>query len=485
MIGNINTEPLTRRLVSRYLVFGLAGLFLCLITTLLSSSFRGHGDNLVLLSAVVPLLILGIGAVVVHQSVQFHGRIERQLLQVCANPLNIGSATETLAGNDPAVQGWNTLLNRLAAQESLVTLEERLSGTVGQRRDQRATLILQSLPKGVALTESDGTILCGNRSLAVLVEIATPDELVGKNLFSLLRLDVAHNRAAVQKTFQMNGSYIVCELHRSAQLSDGVLRISRSNIVDPGNGLPRSVWVVSDVTQQSLVDDARKQFVSLATHELRTPLANIKAYAETLAIHEGIDVERQKEFCNIINSEATRLSRFVDEMLSVSQIEAGAMALDCRETDLERLVTDVIEHVRPQMDQKKIRLEVKLPPKFPTLKLDKDKFSSALVNLLGNAAKYTPDGGSVTFEIKARGTNIDFCVADTGIGIAPEDLPRVFERFFRSGDPRVKNIDGNGLGLTFSQEVLHLLGGRLTVESELNRGTRFVASLPLPDAGAR
>jgi signal transduction histidine kinase len=277
----------------------------------------------------------------------------------------------------------------------------------------------------------------------------------------------------------------VFELHRTSELRDGVLRIARHLTTDPESGGQRVVWSIRDVTQQALVDESRQGFVSLATHELRTPLANIKAYAETLAIHEGIDVEKQKEFCNIINSEATRLSRFVDEMLNISQIESGSMIFDRRETDLERMLQDIVEHVRPQMDKKQISLEIKVPPKFPSLRLDKDKFESALVNLLGNAAKYTPAGGRVRFDVQLRGQNIDFIVTDNGIGISKEEQTRVFEKFFRSGDRRVREVDGNGLGLTFTQEVVQSHGGRLTLESELNQGSTFTVSLPIPEAGGR
>ncbi|MBM4076586.1 MAG: hypothetical protein FJ267_13225, partial [Planctomycetes bacterium] len=278
---------------------------------------------------------------------------------------------------------------------------------------------------------------------------------------------------------------LVFELHRSNQIRDGIYRISRQQVSDPECGQPRMIWTVRDITQQMLVDEARNSFVSLATHELRTPLGNIKAYAETLAIHEGIDVERQKEFCNIINAEATRLSRFVDEMLNISQIESGSMTLDRRECDLGRLLDDVVTHVRPQMEQKQITFEVKLPPKFPALKLDKDKFESALINLLGNAAKYTPEGRTVSFNVEFHGQQIGFSVSDSGIGISEEELPRIFEKFYRSRDERVRNIDGNGLGLSFTQEVVQLHGGRLSATSELNKGSKFTATIPLPETGDR
>ena len=239
------------------------------------------------------------------------------------------------------------------------------------------------------------------------------------------------------------------------------------------------VWSVRDITQLAIVDEAKNQFVSTATHELRTPLANIKAYAETLSLDSTIDPEKQKEFCNIINQEATRLARFVDEMLSVNQMEVGAMSLDRREVDLERVVQDVVQSVEPQMTAKQIVFETKLPPKFPKLRLDRDKFHAALVNLVGNAAKYTPDGGRVALHLEWTPAEMVIHVEDTGIGISAEELPKVFEKFFRSQDERVRQISGNGLGLTYTQEIVRLHGGRLTAQSELNKGTRFTLTLPI------
>ena len=484
MTGHTLSQPLTRRLVTWYLAFGLAGLFLSLAITMLLI-YQGRIADFVPLAAVVPLGILAVGAIVLSQAVRFHDQIEQQLLRISTDPTSVQTRIEALPGNEPAIIGWNTLLERLATQESLAALEKRLSGSLAGRRDHRPSIILQALSEGIALTESDGRILYANRALALLVQSRTSDELNGKNLLQLLRVQEAHNAGAVLAALLATNANSVFELHRTTVLRDGVLRIARHLTTDPESGAARVVWSIRDVTQQALVDESRQGFVSLATHELRTPLANIKAYAETLAIHDGIDVEKQKEFCNIINSEATRLSRFVDEMLNISQIESGSMVFDRRETDLERMLQDVVEHVRPQMEQKRITLEVKVPAKFPALRLDKDKFESALVNLLGNAAKYTPDGGKVRFDVQLRGQNIDFIVADTGIGIDKAEQARVFEKFFRSGDARVREVDGNGLGLTFTQEVVQSHGGRLTLESELNQGSTFTVTLPLSEAGGR
>ena len=135
----------------------------------------------------------------------------------------------------------------------------------------------------------------------------------------------------------------------------------------------------------------RDQFVDTATHELRTPLANIKAYAETLALADVIDIEQQKQFLNTINSEATRLARFVDDLLSVSSMELGSLSLNKQVTDLGRMLNEVLAKVRPQIDEKRLTFEVAFPEKMPEPELDKDKIAAVLVNLLGNAVKYTPD----------------------------------------------------------------------------------------------
>lgn len=223
----------------------------------------------------------------------------------------------------------------------------------------------------------------------------------------------------------------------------------------------------------------RNQFVYTATHELRTPLANIKAYAETLAAHSDIDFEQQKQFYNTISSEATRLARFVDELLNVSQMESGALSLTRHETDMLRLIEEVVEHVQPEIRRKSIAFASHTPPKLPRLTVDKDKLIASMVNLLGNAVKYTPAEGQVRLEVEVDDRCLHLHVEDSGIGISEEERARIFDKFFRSSDARVQEINGSGLGLAFTQEVARLHGGSVSVASELNKGSRFTMSLPL------
>jgi two-component system phosphate regulon sensor histidine kinase PhoR len=263
-------------------------------------------------------------------------------------------------------------------------------------------------------------------------------------------------------------------------MSRGVIRVAR---VPQSSGHAQQstshVWSVRDITQQKLADQMREQFVNAATHELRTPLTNIKAYAETLALSETMDVEQQKSFCNTINEEVSRLSRFVDDLLYLSRMEVGSTPVNPKIASLERVLREAAAKVRPQMDQKKILFDVELPPKLPELVLDKDKITIALVNLLGNAAKYTPATGRVRLHVEVKERNLLIDVEDSGIGISVADLPKILEKFFRSSDPRVQEQTGSGLGLSLTNEIVRLHGGKLTVQSELNKGSRFTVTLPM------
>src|SRR5690606_38367848 len=150
----------------------------------------------------------------------------------------------------------------------------------------------------------------------------------------------------------------------------------------------------------------------------------IRAYAETLALCEVVDVEKQKQFCNTINAEATRLSRLIDDLLSLSSIEAGSLSIRRQNVEVRRLLQEVVDKMRPAMEQKQIEFIVALPEKLPEVKLDKDKLAVTLVNLLGNAAKYTPERGRVALKAAAGEKSLQIAVEDTGVGIAAEELDK-------------------------------------------------------------
>jgi len=239
--------------------------------------------------------------------------------------------------------------------------------------------------------------------------------------------------------------------------------------------------VVEDITQQRVAEKARNAFLAQATHELRTPLTNIRMYAE-MALEEGKDDPTvQAECLNVINQETFRLNRVVEDILCVSEIEAGTLTLKEDDVRMDELLSALEVGYAAQAQEKQIELVFDLPPKLPVLRGDKDKVAVALHNLVGNALKYTPASGKVRVTVATDDGRLVVEVSDTGIGIGPEDFERIFERFYRADDQRVTDATGSGLGLAIARDVIRLHGGDITVESEPDKGSTFTMVLPMAE----
>jgi len=428
-----------------------------------------------------PVLLVALGVLVLRRLVRSAARVDGQLQELAAAPAVAEVALAEVPVHGAASSGWNRLAEHWNLIRQRTGLESRLAATLEGFRQRKADQILNSLPEGVALTDDQGRVTFANQALSGMLGAGMdPQVLCGKSMAEHLELEGNGSAHSPFLNPDARSRPVVAEMSRSADDVERMLRVARYPLrAAKGASGTGHVWAVRDITQQKLAEQMRNQFVTSATHELRTPLANIKAYAETIALNEVLDVERQKEFCNIINAEATRLSRFVDDLLSISSMEIGSLSLVRQETDLERLLREVVDKVRPQMAQKRLSFRHSFPEKLPKLKLDKDKITATLVNLLGNAAKYTEDEGQVLFQVRAKQDSVEIDVEDSGIGIAAAELPKVFDKFFRSTDPRVRAQPGNGLGLSLAYEVVRLHGGKLEVQSEVNKGTRFRVTLPL------
>ena len=428
-----------------------------------------------------PIASIGIGSVVLWRLTRPVAAIESNLQRIARTPVGAEIVVEPLRAVDAATIGWNRIadqIDRVKRHSDDQSLIRALGETVRQRNDGQYEQVLQRLSDGIALTDAAGRIAFANRAVAALLgNEVDADTLTGTSM-DLQLLDLAESSGTNE--FASPAAQCRPTVGELVKVSSGGERVLRVSRLPLGNDATQGhVWSLRDVTQHKLAQQTRDRFIDTATHELRTPLANIKAYAETLATAESIDGELQKEFCNIINCEVTRLSRFIDDLLSISSMEAGALTIDRQKVETERLFTEVLSKVQPQMQQKKISFEKRLPPKLPELQLDKDKIVAVLINILGNAAKYTPTGGRVSLNVKVEDDRLIACVQDSGVGIAAAELPKVFDKFFRSDDPRVQAETGSGLGLSLAQEVVRMHGGELTVESELNQGSTFTISIPL------
>ncbi len=241
----------------------------------------------------------------------------------------------------------------------------------------------------------------------------------------------------------------------------------------------RCVAIILDVSQQVRADKAREEFVSQVTHELRTPLTNIRAYTETLSSGMFDDPKVINDCYNVITKETRRLSRLIEDILSISQLEVGTMQLVLDNVELMPLLSESVRDVRGIAESKNIDLQLDLPPKLPTIQGDRDKLAVVVNNLIGNAIKYTPNGGQVCLSCKATEEAIGISVRDTGIGIDPKDHVRIFEKFQRSDDELVRAETGTGIGLTTAQEVVNQHGGSISVVSKRGEGSTFTATIPL------
>lgn len=237
--------------------------------------------------------------------------------------------------------------------------------------------------------------------------------------------------------------------------------------------------VIRDVSQQIRADRAREDFITQVTHELRTPLTNIRAYADTLSSGMFDDPKVITECYNVITKETRRLSRLIEDILSVSQMEVGSIELTWDDVDLTSLLGEGIRDVRGLADEKNIDLQVVLPAKVSPIRGDRDKLAVVVNNLLGNAIKYTPADGAIVVACRFTEDAVTLTVKDNGIGIAPKDHARIFEKFQRADDEDVSAIPGTGIGLYTAREIARCHGGEIDLLSEKGKGSTFIVKLPL------
>jgi signal transduction histidine kinase len=232
------------------------------------------------------------------------------------------------------------------------------------------------------------------------------------------------------------------------------------------------------------LDDLKSTFVSVAAHELRTPLTAIQGYVEMLIDRDvGPLTDRQREYLAIVQSSVQRLFHITSSLLDVTRIEAGRVDLVLRPTDLFALVQEVAAEYEPQMTANAQRLTIHHPPDLPPALCDPARTSRIIGNLLSNAIKYSPRNARIEISVALAQEEgfLQLTVADNGVGIGPEDQDKLFRRFFRAPSAARAGVSGAGLGLYITRALVELHGGRIWVESELNKGSAFHVTLPIAE----
>jgi signal transduction histidine kinase len=227
-------------------------------------------------------------------------------------------------------------------------------------------------------------------------------------------------------------------------------------------------------------NEAKSEFVSMVSHELKIPMTAIKGYTKLLQMGSGGQVnEKQRSFLGIINSSVDRMNALVQDLLDISRIETGRLKLELQSIRLETIVDEVVHLLRHEFETRQQKLSVAVPPDLPPIRADRARLTQVLTNLLGNANKYTPEGGSIGVHSEVHNGCVLCSVRDTGIGISPQHQKQLFRKFFRADDEYVREVEGTGLGLSIAKSIVELQGGEMWVESELGKGSVFNFTVPI------
>ena len=371
------------------------------------------------------------------------------------------------------------------AEQSRTALEIRIRRNEAQT--QKVAAILANLPEPVVAIEGYEELLMANHNAERLFGLApgAPGTVEKRALAQLahceklvdLLRETRRRKTPTQRTSEL-------EIAGSDGASQWYSVTARSFGEEHEGGGPDgadskgAVAVLRDISFQKTIQKRNAQFVSDVSHEMKTPLAGIKAYVELLLDGEADDKKSEEEFLNVINSQANRLQRLVDNLLNLARIEAGVVAVSKQSRSLNELLEEACQVIQPAADAKSIHLLIDLSPLYLSVLADRDMLLQAAINLLSNAVKYTAAGGQVTLRSRMDDAYITFEVEDTGVGLGPEDCQKVFEKFYRVQKDK-DMASGTGLGLPLAKHIVEdVHGGRLTVRSKLGQGSTFAVSLP-------
>jgi len=371
-------------------------------------------------------------------------------------------------GGERARPDSSSELDRLAAavDREAGLLRDELDATTAQKQQLEA--VLGAMVEGVLVLDHDGRVALANPRLRELFDVWGAVE--GRR-----PLEIVRNTGIDEALREAIGSpsVVIRELEWIGP-DRRTLLMHASPI--PRDGGAAAVAVFHDVSEIRHLEQIRRDFLANASHELRTPLTTIRGYAETLQAGATDDPSLASAL-QAIERNAQRLSALIDDLLSVSRLESGRKTMQPSEVDIRHLVQLLAEDTAPRLRDAQITLQLELADDAVAW-ADQGAVEQVLGNLIDNAAKYTEAGGQITVTVAPKGRNITVRVSDTGIGIPAEDRSRIFERFFRVDRARARALGGTGLGLSIVKHLLQAIGGDITVESELGKGSTFEFRLP-------
>lgn len=355
-------------------------------------------------------------------------------------------------------------------------LTTRLKETMEEISDEKEKMeaILTNMADGVIALNSRGEIIHINPAARQMLSLE--EDPTGKNFES-----------ALKDLFKINPEDFLGEDSRAREVLVKKDKVVIKSIIAPLKRESRIIGlilVLQDITKQFSLENMRKEFVANVSHELRTPLTTIKSYAETLLDGAMEEPSVARQFMGVINNEAERMTRLVNDLLELSRLDNKETRWDKKPVSPSALLKDVISKMTVSIRKKNLELETDILQPSPDIFADRDKIEQVFQNILSNAIKYTPEGGKIFIKLESMDGRVRIIFGDTGIGIPKEDLPRLFERFYRVDKTRSRELGGTGLGLSIAKEIVEAHDGSIAIDSELGRGTRVTILLPVVEESA-
>ena len=354
---------------------------------------------------------------------------------------------------------------------------------VQEAEASKLNAVLGSITDGVLVFDFDHRVILMNSAAEGLLGVSA-HQLLGLQLpQSLQHLDLEPDtlQLLTQLTTLPTGALSSKPWQNRFQLTNQVVNVIVSRVSSVQREMLGVVMTFRDVTKEVEVDRMKSEFISLVSHEMKTPMTSIKGYTDLILMGSvGAVSDMQKSFLNVIKSNTDRLSALVSDLLDLSRIETGRIKLELKYVQLEDLINDVLASLRTQIESKHQTVTTQIPWGLPDIKVDSHRVLQVLTNLVSNANKYTPEDGTITIVVEeADSGTLMVRVRDTGIGMSAKDQERLFERFFRADHPGVQTVSGTGLGLVIAKSLVEMHGGTMSVESELGSGSTFTFTLPL------
>lgn len=426
--------------------------------------------TLIYLSAALITIVIGLLlAIIISQEITRPiEEMRKQTLRIARGDF---SGQVRVMGNDELGQLAGAV-NNLS-----VRVEEAQESSDSERR--RLDSVLSHMSDGVLATDRRGNVTIVNNMALQLLGVEHEDELIGKSIIDVL--DIRHDYT-VRQLVNSEQKEMILDMSNSG--SNLILNAYFSPIQRESGFVSGLVCVLHDVTSQQKEEQERKEFVSNVSHELRTPLTSVKSYVEALSDGAWQDKEIAPQFLKVVQDETERMIRMINDLLSLSRMDAGTTKLNLEYVNINELFNYILNRfdmiIKKEEDPKKKKYTIErfFTKKDLWVEIDTDKFTQVIDNIMNNAIKYSPDGGVITARLLETHNHVIMSISDQGLGIPRKDLGHIFDRFFRVDKARSRKQGGTGLGLAISKEVVNMLGGQIWVDSVEGKGSTFYISLP-------